>query len=133
MQIRIKGLLQLTNRINFNINNVSINSNGFGEAVLRVGVGRDHGKSLKPTQVKNNNTTIEVPENWRGSDRKGRDSFFGVLEIPVPYNLLVANNTVSVTFSDEGGTCKQSYLQVFNFSKIMLTEAKKFSDQEHQF
>ena len=102
--------------INFNINNVSINSNGFGEAVLRVGVGRDHGKSLKPT-VKINNTTIEVPENWRGNDQKGRDSFFGVLEIPVPYNLLVANNTVSVTFSDEGGTVSSLTLQVFNFSK----------------
>ena len=100
--------------INFNINGVTTSTNG--EAILRLGVGRDHGKSLKPTILINNNE-IEVPTNWRGNDQNGRDKFFGVLEIEFPYNLLKTDNTVSISFSDAGGHISSVTMQVFNFSK----------------
>ncbi|SDX90069.1 agarase [Lutibacter oricola] len=110
--------------INFNINNVALDTKG--EAILRLGIGRDHGKSLKPT-LKINGTTVEVPTNWRGNDQSGRDRFFGVLEIPVPYNILQANNTVSVTFSDTNGHISSLTLQVFNFSKEIIRSEEKIA------
>ncbi|MDV7185865.1 T9SS type A sorting domain-containing protein [Lutibacter sp. TH_r2] len=100
--------------INFNINGVTTSTNG--EAILRLGVGRDHGKSLNPT-IKINNTEIEVPTNWRGNDQHGRDEFFGVLEIEFPYNLLQTNNAISINFPDTGGHVSSLTLQAFSFSK----------------
>lgn len=110
--------------INFNINSVNLGTKG--EAILRLGVGRDHGKSLKPT-LKINGTTVEVPTNWRGNDQNSRDRFFGVLEIPVPYNLLQTNNTVSVTFNDTNGHISSLTLQVFNFSKEIIRSEEKIA------
>lgn len=100
--------------INFNINAIKLGSNG--EAILRLGIGRDHGKSLTPTLLVNG-TAVEVPSNWRGNSQSGRDRFFGVLEIPVPYNILKENNTISVTFNDTNGHVSSLTMQVFNFSK----------------
>lgn len=97
----------------FNINNVAIDT--FGEVVLRLGVGRSHNLSLQPT-ITVNGTTINVPENWRGDDQAQRDSFFGVLEIPVPYDLIQSNNAIAITFPDNGGHISTVTMQVFNFS-----------------
>ncbi|WP_298369781.1 T9SS type A sorting domain-containing protein [uncultured Lutibacter sp.] len=110
--------------INFNINNVNLGS--IGEAILRVGVGRDHGKSLKPT-LKVNDTSVNVPTNWRGNDQSGRDEFFGVLEIEVPYNLLKSDNQISVSFPDNGGHISSLTMQVFNFSKEISRSEEKLS------
>ncbi|MFY0598839.1 MAG: T9SS type A sorting domain-containing protein [Cyclobacteriaceae bacterium] len=107
-------------QIIFKINEVSLDQNG--EAVLRLGVGRDHGKSLRP-KLTINGTEVKVPANWRGNDQKGRDRFFGVLEIPIPYSLLKVDNEISVTFSDDGGHVSSVTMQVFNFSReITRTE-----------
>ncbi|WP_119844447.1 T9SS type A sorting domain-containing protein [Reichenbachiella sp. MSK19-1] len=86
-----------------------------GEAVLRVGIGRDHGMSLRPA-LKVNNQIVPVPVDWRGYDQSTRDIFFGVLEIPVPHELLKENNTVELVFPDEGGHVSSIVLQVFNSS-----------------
>lgn len=98
---------------NFNINNVSKDT--YGEAVLRIGVGREHGKILHPS-IKVNGKTIDVPTDWRGYDQAQRERFFGVLEIPVPFDVLEVNNSISVSFSDNGGHISSVALQVFNFS-----------------
>lgn len=98
----------------FRIDNVTKGSHG--EAVLRLGVGREHGKSLSPLIIING-TEIAVPSDWRGDEQKKRESFFGVLEIPVPYQLLRKNNTVSVTFDDDGGHISTVTLRAFEFSK----------------
>lgn len=99
--------------VNFQVNDVSKNT--FGEAVLRVGIGRVHGSSLHPV-IQVNGTTVQVPNNWRGDDQSQRERFFGVLEIPVPFDLIQANNTISVEFGDSGGHISTVTLQVFNFS-----------------
>lgn len=104
------------NERTFNINGVNIGTNG--EAMLRVGVGRPHDTSLQPV-IKINGTAIKIPNNFRGDAQEDRDTFFGVLEIPVPYNLLQANNTVSITFPDLGGHISSVTMQVFEFSKAL--------------
>lgn len=110
-------------QIEFTINGVA--SADHGEVILRLGVGRDHGKSLSPS-LKVNGSMVEVPTNWRGNDQSGRDRFFGVLEIPVPYELLEVDNAVSVVFPDAGGHVSSVQLQVFNFSReIVRSEEKK--------
>lgn len=95
--------------INFNINNIQKNT--FVEAVLRIGIGRDHGKSLQP-EIKINNKLISTPTNYRGYDQAQRTRFFGVLEIPVSLNDLQQNNTVSIKFIDNSGHVSSVSLQV---------------------
>ncbi len=91
-----------------------------GEAVLRLGVGRAHGLSLLP-MVSVNGIAVEVPADFRGYDQYhdgvGRASFFGVLEIPVPWNAVQENNRVEATFADSGGHISSVALQVFNHSR----------------
>jgi len=84
----------------FNINGVTTGE--FGEATLRVGIGREHGKSLQPT-ITLNGTTLSVPSDWKGYNQSTRNDFFGVLEIPFDYSLLQDNNIVTVAFDDNGG------------------------------
>ncbi|MBD1390460.1 ricin-type beta-trefoil lectin domain protein [Neiella sp. HB171785] len=104
----------------YSINNVD--KGNYGEAVLRIGMGRDHGASLTPT-VLVNGTQVAVPTDFRGYDQYhngiGRDRFFGVIEIPVPYNILSANNTIKVTFPDSGGHVSSVTLQHFKQSKVL--------------
>lgn len=101
-------------QIDFNLDGVTLSEEG--EAVLRLGCGRDFGQSLQPI-VAINGTAIPVPTNLRGDDQKNRDRFFGVLEIPVPYEVLKENNLVSVTFPDGGGHVSSLTMQVFTFSR----------------
>ncbi|MDO6803206.1 T9SS type A sorting domain-containing protein [Wenyingzhuangia sp. 1_MG-2023] len=109
--------------LNFHINNVNVNSS-YGEATLRLGIGRAHGKSLKPL-LKVNGNDVLVPDNWRGNDQSGRDQFFGVLEIPVPYTILSQNNTIAVTFPDAGGNVSSVALQVQSFDKEIIRSIEK--------
>ncbi|WNH11944.1 T9SS type A sorting domain-containing protein [Thalassobellus suaedae] len=97
----------------FQINGITKNT--FGEAVLRIGVGRPHGLNLRPT-VTVNGTSLDVPNNWRGDNQANRERFFGVLEIPVPFDVLQTNNSISVEFPDAGGHISTATLQVYNFS-----------------
>ncbi|UMB61759.1 T9SS type A sorting domain-containing protein [Lutibacter sp. A80] len=114
----------------FNINGVL--KGNYGEAILRLGLGRAHGKSLNPV-VKFNNTVIDVPSNWRGYDQADRAQFFGVLEIPVPYNLLETNNTVTVQFNDTGGHISSVSMRVFEFSNdIRKDKVSDISDDNYK-
>ncbi|MDV7185910.1 hypothetical protein R3X25_01350 [Lutibacter sp. TH_r2] len=98
----------------FNINNIEVADNS--KAVLRIGIGRDHGKSLKP-QVQLNGENISVPENYAGLPQTERDRFYGVLEIPIDTKLLKTNNKISVKFADNGGHLATVTMKVFNFKK----------------
>ncbi len=105
--------------VGFDINDVQLNQ--FGEAVLRIGVGRDHGKSLLPT-LKVNGQDVAMVDDWKGYDQNTRDSFFGVLEVPVPFDLLEANNEIGITFPDNGGHISSLSMQVFNFQSAISRE-----------
>ncbi|MGA9638956.1 T9SS type A sorting domain-containing protein [Flavobacterium sp.] len=114
----------------FTVNGVQKNT--YGDAVLRIGLGRDHGQSLSPV-IKVNNTMVAVPLNFRGYDQAQRARFFGVLEIPVPYALLADNNQISVQLPDTGGHISSVALQVFNFSKNILSVASNTFEKEKSF
>lgn len=101
-------------QMNFSI--TGVDKGEYGEAVLRLGLGRDHGKSLKPN-LRVNGTVVEIPDNVRGCDQKARDRFFGVVEIPIAYELLNADNDIQIQFNDGGGHISSLSLQTFKFSK----------------
>ncbi|MFY0607610.1 MAG: Ig-like domain-containing protein [Cyclobacteriaceae bacterium] len=98
----------------FNINGVALGNHG--EATLRLGLGRNHDKSLQPI-VKVNGKIVTVPADFRGYDQKERPTFFGVIEIPVPYSFLQTDNQITVEFPDQGGHISSVTMQVFEFSK----------------
>lgn len=99
--------------LTFVIDNVLTGTNG--EAVLRLGLGRDHGKSLRPLLTVNGER-VSVPANFRGLEQGQRDTFFGVIEIPVPHDLIQNSNEIKVKFNDDGGHISSLALQYFNFS-----------------
>lgn len=111
----------------FNINGVQ--TGVYGEAVLRVGVGRPHNKSLRPV-ISVNGTPVTLPTDFRGDAQTDRSTFFGVLEIPVPYDLLQSNNEVSITFPDAGGHISSVTMQVFEFSKEIERSEDKVTGLE---
>ncbi|MEM6698278.1 MAG: 3-coathanger stack domain-containing protein, partial [Bacteroidota bacterium] len=93
-----------------------------GEAVLRLGLGRDLSASRVPT-ISVNGNAITVPTDYRGDVQLEHDNFFGMLEIDVPYSDLVnGNNTISVTFPDAGGFVSSCALQLFDFSKAITRQ-----------
>lgn len=106
---------------NIKINDINVGETG--EAILRLGVSREHNSSLTPT-VFFNGTQIAVPADFRGYDqrqgvaRPGRDNFYGVIEVAVPWELLQTNNTVSIAFDDaasnSNGFVASAALQVFD-------------------
>ncbi|PWJ34981.1 T9SS type A sorting domain-containing protein [Sediminitomix flava] len=101
--------------------------NGSGNAILRVGVGRDLGKSLKPTVTVNGNDVNTDGDLIKGYDQNNRSRFFGVLEIPVNLSYLNAgNNTVSVKFSDGGGHISSVVLQVNTNDKPYVAPSNYF-------
>jgi agarase len=105
----------------FDINDVETGE--FGEATLRLGIGRIHGKEIYP-ELTINGTPVNYDKNYRGDDQSDRPSFFGVLEIDVPYNLIQKNNNLSVKFPDSGGYVSSVAMQVYKFSR----ELKRFHD-----
>lgn len=97
----------------FNINNVT--TANIGESSLRLALGRDHGKSKRPI-LKFNGTDVTVPFNFRGGDQADRGSFYGVIEVQIPNELIQVNNTVSLTFGDDGGHVASVTMRLFNYS-----------------
>jgi len=83
----------------------------FGSATLRMSIGRVHANSKQPT-VTVNGTEVEMPTDWKGYDQANRDDFFGMIEIPVPLELIQATTEVGVTFPDAGGHVSSMILQV---------------------
>ncbi|MEM6769651.1 MAG: T9SS type A sorting domain-containing protein, partial [Bacteroidota bacterium] len=108
---------QTNSALTYNLQGVAT-STANGEAMLRLGLGRAHGRSLQPT-VTVNGTEVEVPTDFRGDAQVDRSTFFGVIEIEVPYDLLTTNNTVTVTFPDGVGHVSSVSMQVFEFSGVV--------------
>ncbi|QVY65976.1 hypothetical protein [Polaribacter sp. Q13] len=94
----------------FKIKDVSV---GQGKAILRLGVSRNHSKTLLPKIVINGKSITIKGDVIRGYDQKNRKQFFGVLEIPIEMKVLKeGTNTIDVQFSDKGGFVTTAILQV---------------------
>jgi len=102
--------------LQFTINNVQTGS--WGEAILRIGIGRSLDKQRFPV-IKLNGTALSVPNNYMGDDQADRASFFGLLTVNVPYDLLQANNTITITFPDQGGYVSSISMQTYAFSRAI--------------
>ena len=90
----------------------NINKGPFGEAILRLSFGRDHGLSLQPV-VLFNGVELNLPESYRGDDQALRENWYGMLEIDVPYDILKKDNVVAIRFPDQGGFISSVTLQSF--------------------
>jgi len=101
----------------FNINGVDKGEQG--EAVLRLGMGRPHGKDLQPI-VKVNGFEIPVPSNYAGYNQAPKGSWFGIIEIPVPLYYLKSDNVVSVRFGDSEGHISTVALRMYNHSDFVF-------------
>jgi len=104
-------IVQIDGEKSFTFNNVETNLNG-GYAYIRMSIGRTHDKSKKPS-VTLNGSNVTVPDNWAGYDQEARETFFGMIEIPVPIDLIAeGENVVTINFSDNGGQISSVVLQV---------------------
>ncbi|MBK1880030.1 Ig-like domain-containing protein [Pelagicoccus mobilis] len=104
----------------------SVESGDYGYGVIRIGVGRDHGKSLNPL-VRLNGVDVRVPEDFSGDDQATRNNFFGMLEVEVPNYFLRDENRVEVMFPDSGGYVSSVTLEVFDSSKSVRPLTAAFS------
>ena len=84
------------------------------DVTLRLGVGREHGVAVEPTEVKVNGVAVALEGDMiKGYDQNTRRQFFGALEIPVPAKLLKSGkNNVSVTYAEGDGYVSSAILQV---------------------
>jgi len=98
--------------LNFTIDNVKT---GKGKAYIRLGIGRDHGLDLNPI-VKINDNVVLTPKNWAGDEQKGRDVFFGMLNIPVPMSYIKESNKIEIKFANGGGKVSSVVLNTELFS-----------------
>jgi agarase len=119
---RYKQAISAGENIEFAFNELS--PPAAGKLTLRVSVGRNHGLSLKPS-ISFNGQSLEVPNDIRGDDQyldgKGRQSFFGTLEIPVPLELLASSNKLTLNFSDNGGYVSSAVLELYESEQALNT------------
>ena len=92
----------------FEFNDVDL---GVGFAKLSMSLGREHDLSKAP-EVLVNGEKVEVPSNWKGYDQANRKKFFGAIEIPIPMDFIVKNNTVKIYFPDTGGHLSSLILDI---------------------
>lgn len=91
---------------------------GKGSAVLRVSPGRELGKQVLPSSIKFNGSELPIPNNWAGDDQAGRKNFFGMIEFPVPMEMVRGANQVEITYPDSGGKVACVVLQVNRIEKL---------------
>jgi len=92
----------------FEFNDVEL---GVGFSKLSMSIGRGHDLSKTPEVFVNDNK-VEVPLNWKGYDQANRKKFFGAIEIPVPMDFILKNNSVKISFPDAGGHLSSLILDV---------------------
>jgi len=98
----------------YTINNINT---GKGDAILRLGVGRNHGLSLTPNIEINGKAIALKSDIIRGYNQHNRKRFFGTLEIPISMDILKNNNEITVKFPDKGGHISSVILQVNTLKK----------------
>ena len=100
--------IQADKELIFEFNDVAL---GVGFAKLSMSLGREHDLSKTP-EVLVNGEKVEVPSNWKGYDQANRKKFFGAIEIPIPMNFIMKNNTIKISFPDAGGHLSSLILDV---------------------
>ncbi|MEM6830737.1 MAG: hypothetical protein AAF551_09475, partial [Bacteroidota bacterium] len=109
--------IRANQRIAFQFNGVTAGNGGL--ATLRLGVGRDLSANRRPQVWINGKKVNYSGDVVRGDNQSKRSRFFGVLEIPVDFNLVkgIRNPKVEVSFPDGGGHVSSAILQVQSLDK----------------
>lgn len=105
--------IQAGQTLSFNINGVQTST--YGEAIIRIGLGREHGLSLMP-EVWLNDTQVTLETEIQGDDQNQRAAFFGLLKVPVAMALLQSNNEIKIRFADSGGHVSSVTMQAYEFT-----------------
>ncbi|MEI8669080.1 hypothetical protein P4S65_12955 [Pseudoalteromonas sp. B131b] len=108
-----KQPIKANTALKFNINNVKTSE--YGKGILRLSFGREHDLAQQSI-VKVNGTLVTVPTDYAGDEQVFRPQVFSMLEIKVPNELLKTNNTILVTYPDDGGFVSSVTLQAFEYS-----------------
>ncbi|MEM9986249.1 MAG: hypothetical protein AAF804_14245, partial [Bacteroidota bacterium] len=102
-----------------------------GLVTLRLGVGREHGRSLMPSITVNGQALSVSGDLIRGYDQANRSRFFGVLEIPVDMDLLIdGSNEVKVQFPDNGGHIASAILQVEKAAQAVTVSLNEVEQEQ---
>lgn len=98
--------------IAFEINKVKLNVE---RASLKLGIARPLDKSLQ-AELRFNGQKIDFPKDWKGYDQADRSKtgFFGVIEVNIPSDLIKENNSIELTFDENGGRVSSMKLSVLN-------------------
>lgn len=98
--------------ITFEINEVKTNVE---RASLKLGIARQLDQSLKADLVFNGQK-IDFPTDWKGYDQSDRSKtgFFGVIEVNIPREIIKENNSIELTFNENGGRVSSVKLSVLN-------------------
>lgn len=100
--------IQADKELIFEFNDIEL---GVGFAKLSMSLGREHDLSKTP-EIIVNGEKVEVPSNWKGYNQANRKKFFGAIEIPIPMNFIMKNNTIKISFPDAGGHLSSLILDV---------------------
>ncbi len=100
----------------FEFNDVAL---GVGFAKLSMSIGRGHNLSKTPL-ILVNGEMVKVPSNWKGYDQANRKKFFGAIDIPIPMDFIMKNNTVKISFPDDWWAFKFSHFRFRNNYKLAL-------------
>ncbi|WP_309016635.1 Ig-like domain-containing protein [Pelagicoccus sp. SDUM812003] len=107
--------------IRFQYHGVELSDHGY--ATIRIGIGREHGKSLRPS-VRFNGVDLRAPLNLQGDDQSSRFGFFGLIEVSVPYPLIRQSNEVEIAFPDQGGHVSSATLLVGKADGLVGNQAE---------
>ncbi len=91
--------------------NADMNRGPISDAMLKVGVTRNHGSAIAPV-VTFNGQALPAVADWPGGMQSERDTFDGTIRMNVPSNLVQAVNTIDVSFSTSGGFISTVILDV---------------------
>ena len=88
--------------------------------------------ALRPS-ITFNGAAITLPDNFRGGPQTDRPNYFGVLEIPIPYEALKTDNIISIQFQDDGGYISSVTLQAYKFSRSIKRSSPTGVDQVRDY
>jgi hypothetical protein len=93
----------------FEINDVAPSEEVTG--TLRISIAREHHLSKQPSLTVNGHNIV-FPNDWTGYDQANQKSgYFGAVPVQLSAGILNADNTITLTFPDDGGWISTAILE----------------------
>ena len=95
--------------ITFEINGVTTHEGATG--TVRISIAREHQLSKQPTLTVNGHD-IAFPNDWMGYDQANqKGGYFGAIPVQLGMGILNADNTITLTFPEDGGWVSTAILE----------------------